>query len=1006
MEKLTQSNRLRRGGRIDRSRVLTFRFNGRTYRGYQGDTLASALLANGVRLVGRSFKYHRPRGIVASGAEEPNAILQIGAGDRTLPNYRATQVELYEGLVAKSVNSWPSLDLDLLALNGIFSRFIPAGFYYKTFMWPWGFWRKYEHLIRKASGLGVAPSEPDPDRYEKCDTHCDVLVIGGGPSGLAAALEAGRSGARVLLADDQSEFGGRLLDVNENIAGAPAMTWVDATVTELKSMPEVQLLPRGTVFGYYDHNFLGVLERVSDHVPPGSTPLPRQRLWRIRVKQVVIATGAFERPLVFHNNDRPGVMLASAVSAYVNRYAVAPGSRAVLFTNNDNAYQTVLDLIDADLPVTAVVDLRTKSDGELIERVRQKGIQLVEGCAVLDVRGKARVEAIEIGRLDVGKTRIVGGSRWIKCDLLAVSGGWNPTLDMHCQSGAKARFDEKQGCFIPGQSAQAERSAGSCNGAFGLGDCLREGSNAGAMAAEAAGFCHALALVSVPPATGPIAGPSQSTWVAPSRFPLGRGPKQFVDLQNDTSVADIVMAVRENFQSIEHVKRYTLLGFGTDQGKLGNVNGIGVVAQFLGTDIASVGTTTFRPGYSPVTFGALAGRDVGPLFDPVRKTPIHQWHVEAGAVFENVGQWKRARYYPQAGETMHGAVKRECLATQKSIGILDYCTLGKIEVKGPDAAKFLNLIYSNDKSRLAIGQCSYGFMLAEDGSVLDDGITARLGENHFFLTTTTGGAANVMAWLERWLQTEWPDLKVYLTSVTDHWTNISINGPNSRKLILELCDDIDFSRQAFPFMSFREGTVVGVPARVFRVSFSGELAYEINVPASYGRALWEALISEGRKYEITPYGTESLHVLRAEKGYVIVGQDTDGSVTPLDLGMNWILAKDKDFLGKRSLYRSAVTAGGRKQLVGLLTEVPDEVLTEGAQIVDHPSVSIPMPMHGHVTSSYFSARLGRSIALALVKEGRGRIGETVYVPRLDGRITKATIATPVFYDLEGKLQNV
>jgi sarcosine oxidase subunit alpha len=784
------------------------------------------------------------------------------------------------------------------------------------------------------------------------------------------------------------------------------MNWVDATVAELNGMPDVQLLPRSTVFGYYDHNAVGVLQRVTDHLPSEAASGPRQRLWRVRAKRVVIAAGAFERPLVFHNNDRPGVMLASAVSAYVNRYAVAPGSRVVLFANNDSAYQTVLDLLNAGVSVAAVVDVRKKLQSYLIDRVRDRGVEIVEGHVVCNVRGTKAVKGVEVAALDAAGTHIGGPSRWIACDLLAVSGGWSPALDMHCQSGAKARFDEAKGCFVPGGSLQKEQSVGSCNGTFGLHDCLREGIAAAAMAANSLGFGDAGPLVSMPVASDRIEQPLRSLWLVPSRFSLGRGPKQFVDLQNDTSVGDIAMALRENFRSIEHIKRYTLLGFGTDQGKLSNVNGIGIVAQCLGTDIGSVGTTTFRPAYSPVTFGALAGREVGALFDPIRKTPIHEWHVDAGALFENVGQWKRAWYYPRASETMNDAVQRECLATQRSIGILDYSTLGKIEVEGRDAARFLNLVYTNDRSRLGIGRCSYGLMLAEDGSILDDGITARLGENHFYLTTTTGGAARVMSWLERWLQTEWPELKVYLTSVTDHWANISINGPNSRKLISELCDDVDFSGEAFPFMSFREGIVAGVPARIFRVSFSGELAYEVSVPASFGRSVWDALIAHGKKYEITPYGTESMHVLRAEKGYFIVGQDTDGSITPVDLGMNWILAKDKDCLGKRSLSRSATAQAGRKQLVGLLTEAPHEVLPEGAHIVEKGSVSIPMPMLGHVTSSYFSARLGRSIALALVKGGRGRIGDTVYVPGLDGSVVKASVTKPLFYDPQGSLQNV
>jgi len=1001
-----QLNRLSSGGRIDRNKPLSFTFNGSAYQGYQGDTLASALLASGIRLVGRSFKYHRPRGIVSSGADEPNAILQIGRGAHTLPNCRATQVELYEGLVARSVNSWPSLRFDLLAVNGLFSRLIPAGFYYKTFMWPRSFWMKYEHFIRKASGLGVAPSEPEPDRYDKCHAHCDVLVAGGGPAGLAAALEAGRKGARVLLVEDQPEFGGRLLDSREWIGGRPAMDWVKSTVTELAAMPEVCLLPRSTVFGYYDHNFLAILQRVTDHSPPGTTALPRQRLWHVRAKQVVIATGAFERPLVFHNNDRPGVMLASAVSAYVNRYAVAPGSQAVVFTNNDGAYQTVLDLLDAGISVAAVVDARTKPTGDLPNRARQKGVEVIEAHVVVDVLGRHGVRAVEIMHLDSTGSRVEGRARRIPCDLLAVSGGWSPALDMHCQSGAKARFDERKACFVPGQSVQAERSAGSCNGSFALSHCLQEGFAAGALAAQAAECGNGQVSGTAPVAAELRENPLQPLWVVPTRFSPGRGPKQFVDLQNDSSVADIAMAVRENYRSIEHIKRYTLLGFGTDQGKLGNVNGIGILAQLLGTDMASVGTTTFRPPYSPVTFGALAGRDIGLFYDPVRKTPLHQWHVQAGAVFENVGQWKRPWYYPLPGESMQDAVNRECLATQRSVGIVDYSTLGKIDVQGPDSARFLNLVYTNDKSRLAAGRCGYGFMLGEDGMHLDDGVTARLAENHFFLTTTTGGAARVMAWLERWLQTEWTALKVYLTSVTDQWANISINGPDSRKLISELCDDIDFSPAAFPFMSFREGTVAGVVARVFRVSFSGELAYEINVPSNYGSGVWEAVIAAGKKYEITPYGTEALHILRAEKGYVIVGQDSDGSLTPLDLGMGRVVAKNKDYLGKRSLSRSDTARAGRKQLVGLLTHVPEEVLPEGAQVVADSRISVPMPMLGHVTSSYFSARLGRSIALAVVKGGQSRIGETVYVPRLDGRVVKATIANPVFYDPEGNRQNV
>jgi sarcosine oxidase, subunit alpha len=996
--------RLSEGGRLDRSKMLGFTFNGRKYQGFGGDTLASALLANRVRVIGRSLRYHRPRGVLGLGAEEPNAILQVGVGARTLPACRATQVELYDGLTARSVNGWPSLRFDLFALKDCLSRILPPSLYYKTFMWPRKLWPWYEHRIRQAAGLGIAPSEPDPDRYEKRYAQCDVLVIGGGPAGLSAALEAGRRGARVLLADDQAELGGRLLDQRSLIHGGPASEWVTATVSELSHLPAVQMLPRSTVVGYYDQNFLAILERVGDHLPHANE-LVRQTLWRVRARQVVIAAGSFERPLVFHNNDRPGVMLASAVSAYVNRYAVLPGSTAIVFTNNDSAYQAALDLLDAGAAVPAIIDLRSELSGALPRRAQALGVHVFSGHTVLDVKGVTGVQAVRIARVDPSGSVIGKSSRWIRCDLAAVSGGWNPAVEMFSQSGGKARYDSAKGCFVPGVSVQAERSAGACNGAFSLSDCLREGTAAGASAAEAVGFGGTARFV-VQSAPELTEQPLQPAWVAPSLFPLGRGAKQFVDFQRDTCVADLVLAARENYQSIEHIKRYTLLGFGTDQGKVSNVNGIGVVAQLVGSDIPAVGTTTFRPPFSPVTFGAIAGRDIGALFDPVRKTPFHEWHVEAGALFENVGQWKRAWYYPRPGESMDDAVRRECLATKNGVGVLDYSTLGKIEVRGPDALKFLNLIYTDDKGRLMDGRCSYGLMLTEEGTLLDDGITARLGQDHFYLTTTSGGAARVLAWLERWLQTEWPELKVYLTSVTDHWANIAVNGPYSRELISALGTDIDLSPECFPFMSVREGVVGGVPARVFRISFSGELAYEINVPANRARSLWDALFAAGEKYNVTPYGTETMHVLRADKGYVIVGQDTDGAVTPVDVGMGWILAKNKDFLGKRSLSRPEMRRTDRKQLVGLATEDPAEVLPEGAQVIEGPSISIPMPSLGYVTSAYFSARVGRSIALALIKGGRGRIGQVVHVPRMDGRVVRTTITKPVFYDPEGSRQNV
>ena len=1003
---MTQTYRLASGGRIERRTPLEFTFNGKSYQGYDGDTMASALLANGVSLVARSLKYHRPRGIVGAGSEEPNAILQLGEGASALPNHIATQVELYDGLRADSVNCWPSVGLDVRAVTELFSRFMPPGFYYKTFMWPPVFWRRYESQIRKAAGLGVAPSGPDPDHYDKFHAHCDVLVIGGGPAGLAAAQSAGRAGARVILADEQAEMGGSLLGSRRLIDGASAMEWVSATIDELEAMEEVLLLPRSTAIGYYDHNFVTVLQRLSDHAPTGAMTGPRQRLWRVRAKQVVLATGAIERPLVFADNDRPGIMLASAISTYINRYAVAPGSHTVVFTNNDSAYQTALDLLDAGVSVAAVVDVRREPRGPLPTQVLRQGVEIVAGHVIVGVRGKKRVKGVQVMRLNTAGDGVEGPARSLSCDLVAVSGGWNPMVSMYSQSGGKPVFDQARACFVPGQSVQAERSAGACNGSFALAECIGKGFAAGAGAAHAAGLSGG-SVATMSPATDDVKEAQLTPmWIAPSPRPIGRGPKQFVDTQTDVTAADIVIATREGYESIEHVKRYTTLGMGTDQGRLGNVNGIGILAKTLGENVGSIGTTTFRPVYTPTTYGAIAGRDIAHLADAVRKTSIHAWHEEHGARFENVGQWKRAWYFPKPGETMRDAVNRECLATRNSVGLLDASTLSKIDIRGPDAARFLNRMYTNAWLKLGIGRCRYGLMLGEDGMVLDDGVTARLAEDHYLMHTTTGGAAHVMAWLERWLQTEWPELKVYMTSVTDHWATVSICGPNSRNVIASLCDDIDFSGEAFPFMSFREGTVAGVPARVFRISFTGELTYEVNVNANYGRSVWEAVMAAGQEYDITPFGTEAMHILRAEKGYFIVGQDSDGSMTPDDLGLGWIVNKRKEFLGKRSLSRTYIVGADRKQLVGLLTESPAEVLPEGGQIVDDPSASIPMPMVGHVTSSYYSVNLDRSIAMALVKGGHGRMGETVYVPLSDRRTIGATITKPVFYDPEGERQKV
>ncbi|MFQ5985055.1 MAG: sarcosine oxidase subunit alpha family protein [Alphaproteobacteria bacterium] len=996
-----QRHRLAQGGRVDRSRPLWFTFNGRRYEGYAGDTLASALLANGVMLVGRSFKYHRPRGVLGAGGEEPNALVQLGTGAYTEPNLRATQVELFDGLTAASVNCWPSVDVDLWAINSRVARLLPAGFYYKTFLWPRRVWRTYEYFIRRAAGLGKAPTEKDPDRYEKRHGHCDVLVVGGGPTGLAAALAAGRAGARVLVADEQHEFGGDLLGDRAEIGDEPALAWVEATLAELQAMEEVRLLSRSTVFGYYDHNNLGIVERVSDHLGHGAGDgLPRQRLWRVRAKQVVLAAGAIERPPVFADNDRPGIMLASAARTYLNRYGVRPGSRAVVFTNNDSAYQAALDLAEGGVAVAAVVDMRVSPQGPLATRARERGIEVLGGHGIVATEGAKHVRAIEVMRLNEAGDGVDGGERRIACDLVCVSGGWNPTAHLFSQSGGKLEFDPTLACFVPGTSRQAERSAGAARGAFRLADCLAQGLAAGAGAARDAGFGNGK-----PPGAPKVAVPNEEPLRPLFEIPSqrrGAAAKSFVDFQNDVAAADIALAAREGYRSIEHVKRYTTLGMGTDQGKTGNINALAILARVVAADIPDIGTTTFRPPYTSVGYGTLAGRDVDEFFDPVRKTPIHRWHEKAGAVFEDVGQWKRPFCYPREGESEEDAVRREVLATRTSLGIVDASTLGKIGLRGRDAVELLNRVYTNAWDKLEIGRCRYGLMLGEDGMLFDDGVTSRIGEHHYLMSTTTGGAARVLAWLEMWLQTEWPELEVYLTSVTTRWATVAIVGPNARRLLSELCTDIDLEREAFPFMSWREGTVAGLPARVFRVSFSGELAYEINVQASYGMALWQALMTAGEKYDITPYGTQGMHVLRAEKGYVIVGQDTDGTVTPVDLGMAWLIGKTKkDFLGRRSLSRSDTAREDRKQLVGLLTEEPNQVLPEGAQIVDEVKPSPPMPMGGHVTSSYFSPNLGRSIALALLKRGRARHGEAVTAWSEEVR-WRAKVTDPRFLDPEGE----
>jgi sarcosine oxidase subunit alpha len=792
------------------------------------------------------------------------------------------------------------------------------------------------------------------------------------------------------------------LGLQETINGAPALDWVEATLSELAEMPEVRVLSRTTAFHYADHNNLGLAERVTDHLGEAPAHLPRQRLWKVRAGQVILATGAIERPLVFADNDRPGIMLAGAIRSYLNRYAVKAGSEIVLFLNNDGAYGTAVELYEAGLAVT-VVDPRLYPDGPLYERAEAAGVPVLSGRLVVGTEGEKRVRGVRVAEFDHAGSTITGESRTIGCDLVAVSGGWNPSVHLYCQSGGKLRWDAERACFRPESSAQrAQACVGAANGSFRLDDCLREGREAGEKAAAAGGHKPAGRRRKQSQAEGFDVAPLHPLWLVPSDAALGHKSKHFVDLQNDVTAADIKLALREGYRSVEHVKRYTTTGMGTDQGKTGNVNALGIVAETLGCELPEVGVTTFRPPYTPTTFGIFAGRDVDDLLDPVRTTPMHAWHETAGAVFEDVGQWKRPWYYPRAGEDMQAAVNREVAAVRQSLGILDASTLGKIDIQGPDAAEFLNRIYTNAWSKLEVGRARYGLMLKEDGMVMDDGVTTRLGETHFLMTTTTGNAASVLALMEDYLQTEWPDLRVFLTSVTEQYATISLAGPHSRDLVAELTDDIELSPNALAHMGYTEGHVAGAPARVFRISFTGELAYEINVPASYGMAVWQAAMTGGAKYGITPYGTETMHVLRAEKGFIIVGQETDGSVNPVDLGMDWILSKKKDFIGKRALSRSDMLKADRKQLVGLLTQDPKTVLPEGAQLVNEVRGKPPMTMVGHVTSSYWSPNLGHSIALALVRGGQARMGDKLYAPLADGRNVACMIVSPVFFDKDGE----
>jgi sarcosine oxidase, subunit alpha len=987
---MTEPFRLLAGGRVDRARPLRFTFDGSARTGLAGDTVASALLANGLHLVGRSFKYHRPRGMLSAGAEEPNALLEIDRGGpgRREPNARATMVPLTEGLVARSQNRWPSLGFDLGALTDLAAPLLPAGFYYKTFLGPGrdAWHRRWEPLIRRMAGLGCAPEAPDPDRYANRYAHCEVLVVGAGPAGIAAALAAAETGVRVILCDEQAELGGGLLAAPEaEIEGRPAWDWLAAALDTLRGNPRVTLLARTTAFHHGLQNFVA-LAQVLDR-PDGL----RERLWQVRARRVVLATGAIERPLPFAGNDRPGVMLADAARTYARRYAVLPGRRPAALVAQDDGYAAAFALHDAGAPVAAILDLRPAPPAEPLEQARRRGVEVLAGHGIAATRGGARVTGLRAAPRDAATGRLdtARGARDIACDLLLMAGGWTPSVHLFSQARGRLRWDVAADAFLPGEASEGVACAGACHGTRDLAAALAEGQAAGA---------------GLPP---PPAAPAPRTFLPLSGIARGtdalRG-KAFVDHQNDVTTRDVVLAVREGFRSIEHVKRYTTTGMATDQGKTSNMLALAVAAGALGRDLPELGLTTFRPPWTPTTFGTLAGRHRGANFDPIRTAPMHGWAVAQGAVFEPVGLWHRARFFPRAGEDMAAAVAREGLAVRSAVGLFDASTLGKIEVTGPDAAEFLERTYVNALHGLAPSRCRYALLLREDGFVLDDGVVARLAADRFHLTTTTGGAAAVLHLLEDYLQTEWPDLRVHLTSTTEHWGVIAVQGPRARDLLAPFVEGIDLD--ALPHMGVAECRVAGIPARLFRVSFTGELGFEVNLPAGEAPALWEGLWRAGQALGVTAYGTEAMHLLRAEKGYVIVGQETDGTVTPDDLGLGWVVGRRKrDFIGKRGLDRPDLRRPDRKQLVGLAARDGRTVAEEGAQLI--ATADGAGPSLGHVTSAYHSPTLGRPIALGLLAGGRARMGETVFATRLDGgggggAPLAMEVVPPCFLDPEGR----
>ena len=964
--------RLDNVGLINRDKKISFKFNGKKYFGYEGDTLASALIANGIHLVGRSFKYHRPRGFFGAGVEEPYALVQLFKNNESEPNVRATEQELFEGLEAKSINCWPSVKFDIGAINNFLRIFLPAGFYYKTFMWPRSFWYKiYEPFIRKAAGFGVASIKHDKDRYEHKYEYCDLLVTGSGPAGLASAYAAAKNGAKVILAEDKSRFGGSLLTSEVSIGNQTGKEWAENILAELQEMPNVKVKNRSQVFGYYDHNMMVMSERISDHLSKSNKYMPRQRLWYIRAKEVVISSGSIERPLVFGNNDTPGVMLSSAAKEYLKVYGVLVGKKPIVFTNNDSGYETAIEFKKNGVD-PLVLDTREDLDSEIIKEAKNLNIKIKFSHVVIAAKGYKKVKSAEISEISKDKKNL-GSIKNIKCDCICVSGYWTPTIHLASQSGNKTKFNKEIDAFIPGLPKQNETTIGSANGIFSLEETLKTSFDLGYQLSKKVTSNNN--KVSVPSVIETKTTKHDKFWCVP--LPKGKNYKRFLDFQNDVSVTDIELALREGYRSIEHVKRYTTLGMATDQGKTSNLNGLQLVSNLENKIVPEVGHTTFRPPYTPVTIGAIVGREIGKHSKPTRKSPMHYWHEKNNAVFVDAGVWLRPRYYKQGNENLFQASKREAANVRKNVGVCDVTTLGKIDIKGPDAAEFLNRVYTNSWLKLPVGKARYGVMLREDGIVMDDGTTTRISENHYHMTTTTAQAGNVLSHLEYYLQLVWPELNVNVVSTTEQWAGAAIAGPQSRNVLQKLFPDTDVSNEGLPFMGYLEANLFGVNARIFRISFSGELAYEVNVESDSGNFMWEKIIEIGKNFGMQPYGTEALSTLRIEMGHV-AGSELDGRTIPYDNSLEGLVSKKKDFIGKRSLNRSAFVADDRQKIVGVVPLDKKTSIPEGSYLVKDPKAKLPNPKLGHISASCWSVEYDNPFSLAILHDGKNMVGKKLF----------------------------